>query len=260
MNVNKVFKTYENHSKSFDFTHRGGIKSYNFLLILFLIFSKLKFIFASIFKLPTIKIKNEIIEVIFSKNQLKCSNVLGINSYKLIFGIKSYKENEICINNLKLLQLSLIFSNEIYIVLKTIKSNSLLKKNTYRIIKLIVVEGIFKSLKHENLKSVLQYNDHSPYNVMTFDYFKSLNIKMIYCQHAPVGYHFPALYHDLNLLFSDDSHEKYEKISKSKKEVFIIGDIRFWSLNNFKKKKYVIQNSKKVVLICYNKLDCTKSA
>jgi len=256
MNVNKYFESYRIMYSSFDAFHKGGLKTYNFITTLFFLVSKFKFLFR--IKNLNIQFKSDIIEVIFSKNQLKSSDALEINnSFKLLFGVKSLKTNETYISDLILIKLSLKFSDEIYNTLKIIKSDALLIKNSFRVIKLVVLNEIFKSINFNNVKTIIQYNDHSPYNLMTFEYFKSIGIKTVYCQHAPVSYKFPRLYHDLNLLFSEDSKEKYEKKGPSSKELMIIGDIRFWNINVKKKNT----NKKNIItaLICFNKLDCIRS-
>ena len=256
MNVNKYFESYRIMYNSFDSFHKGGLKTYKYITYLFFLLSKLKFLFR--IKNPNIQFEFNIIEVIFSKNQLKCSNALEVNnSSKLLCGVRSFKKNETYISDLILLKLSLKFSKEIYNTLKMIKSDVLLKKNSFRVIKLVVLEEIFKSINFNSVKTIIQYNDHSPYNLMTFEYFKSIGIKTVYCQHAPVSYKFPRLYHDLNLLFSEDSKEKYEKKGSSSKELMIIGDIRFWNI--MVKKKNTNKKNKTIALICFNKLDCVNS-
>lgn len=256
MNVNKYFESYRFMYNSFDSFHKGGLKTYKYITYLFFLLSKLKFLFR--IKNPNIQFESNIIEVIFSKNQLKCSDALEVNnSSKLLYGVRSFKKNETYISDLILLKLSLKFSKEIYNTLKMIKSDVLLMKNSFRVIKLVVIEEIFKSINFNSVKTIIQYNDHSPYNLMTFEYFKSISIKTVYCQHAPVSYKFPRLYHDLNLLFSEDSKEKYEKKGSSSKELMIIGDIRFWNI--MVKKKNTNKKNKTIALICFNKLDCVNS-
>ena len=241
---------------NFDSFHKGGLKTYKYITYLFFLLSKLNVLFR--IKNFNIQCDANIIEVIFSENQLKCSEALEVNnSFKLLVGVKSYKKNEAYIDDLLLFKLGLKFSKEIYNTLKMIKSDVLLKKNSFRVIKLVVLKEIFKSINFNSVKTIIQYNDHSPYNLMTFSYFKSIGIKTVYCQHAPVSYKFPVLYHDLNLLFSEDSKEKYEKNGSSSKELMIIGDIRFW--NTMVKKKNTNRKNKIVALICFNQLDCVNS-
>ena len=241
---------------NFDSFHKGGVKTYKYITYLFFLLSKLNVLFR--IKNFNIQCDANIIEVIFSENQLKCSEALEVNnSFKLLVGVKSYKKNEAYIDDLLLFKLGFKFSKEIYNTLKMIKSDVLLKKNSFRVIKLVVLKEIFKSINFNSVKTIIQYNDHSPYNLMTFSYFQSIGIKTVYCQHAPVSYKFPVLYHDLNLLFSEDSKEKYEKNGSSSKELMIIGDIRFW--NTMVKKKNTNRKSKIVALICFNQLDCVNS-
>lgn len=242
----------------FNSFHRS-IGNTRFLVFYYYLLSKINFIIKKIIKLPIIHVNNEIIEIIFSKNQLKSSNALAlVNSKRIILGldkIESIKNNDFLISNYKILFLSMIFSENIYNTLKRINNDPLLKKNNLRIIKLLVIESVFKSLNHQKIKTVINYNDHSPYNVITFDFFKKLKKKIVYCQHAPVSNKFPKLYHDFNLLFSKDSYDKYDQIAKTEKDVLIIGDIRFWNLPKTNK----TNNKKDTILICTNKLDCIDS-
>ena len=45
---------------------------------------------------------------------------------------------------------------------------------------------------------------------------KNIGVKTVYIQHAPIGYHFPPLHNDFNILFSEDTLEKYEHIENQK--------------------------------------------
>ena len=230
------------------------------LVFFYYLLSKINFIIKKIIKLPIINVNNEIIEIIFSKNQLKSSNALAlVNSKRIILGldkIDSIKKNDFLMSNYKILFLSMILSDQIYNTLKRVNNDPLLKKNNFRIIKLLVIERVFKSLNHQKIKTVINYNDHSPYNVITFDFFKKIKKKIVYCQHAPVSNKFPKLYHDINLLFSNDSKDKYGHIAKTEKDVLIIGDIRFWDLPKTNK---INNKIKETILICTNKIDCLDS-
>lgn len=123
--------------------------------------------------------------------------------------------------------------------------------NKVRIIKLCGLIFLYKLFLKKN-SVLINLNDHSIYDVCSFDYANSLNIYSVYIQHAPVGYHFPPLYHDLNILFSEDSLEKYKKIN-SKIETFLLFDIRFYNLSE-KISSIALTNTKNV-LICTNEID-----
>lgn len=237
-----------------------SIANTKFLIFFYYLLSKINFVVKKIIKFPIIHVNNEIIEIIFSKNQLKSSDSLAlVNSKRIILGLDKInlaKNNDFLISNYKILFFSMIFSDQMYKTLKRVNNDPLLKKNNFRIIKILVIERIFKSLNHQKIKTVINYNDHSPYNVITFDFFKKLKKKIVYCQHAPVSNKFPKLYHDINLLFSNDSKDKYDYISKTEKDVLIIGDIRFWDLPKINKTTSKI---KETILICTNKLDCIDS-
>ena len=67
-----------------------------------------------------------------------------------------------------------------------------------------------------------------------------------------MGYHFPPLYHNLNILFSNDSLEKYKRIN-NEVETFLLFDIRFYDAI---KKVISIENlNHKNILICINETD-----
>lgn len=242
--------------EDFDSFHKGGVKKYRYITLTFLILSKLDFMFRA--RIPRLKFEANILEIIFTKNQLKSSDALDINGTdRLIFNENITNTNGYIISNFTLFKLSLRYSKRVHKVLKSIKGESLLKKNVFRVVRLVVIEELLKNLKLDKVKTIVQYNDHSPFNLMVFHYFNKRKIKTIYCQHAPVSYKFPILYHDLNLLFSEDSLEKYEFNGPSKKKYLIVGDIRFW--NKTAKKKKIHFKMKKVALICFNKLDSVES-
>ena len=85
------------------------------------------------------------------------------------------------------------------------------------------IRSVYILLK--KLKIVVQYNDHSPYNVLLNALAKRANVKSVYIQHAPVNENFPELYHDLNVLFSRHSIEKYR--NGRNKEILPFFDLRF---------------------------------
>ena len=84
MNVNKYFESYRIMYNSFDSFHKGGLKTYKYITYLFFLLSKLNFFFR--IKNPSIQFESNIIEVIFSKNQLKCSDALEVNKIYCLYG------------------------------------------------------------------------------------------------------------------------------------------------------------------------------
>ena len=165
----------------------------------------------------------------FSENKIKCSKGSTF-SWKLIF-FASIMNIDCTINELK-----------------NAKSDELLFSNTIRIIKLCGLEYIYKTvLKY--LKVIVKFNDHGPDAVLLSDMAEENNVKTVYIQHAPVSEKFPPLYHDLNVLFSEDSFKKYRSADETIKK-FILFDVRFFN----RKVKPILSNNN-TILICTNEQD-----
>ena len=198
--------------------------------------------------------KNKFIEFVFTENQLKISNELNIiDSIMLNFtnNTNFIKNKSINISNYKLLIITVFYGFEVfYYLIKALKSKRVFRNST-RIIRMIAIAKVSKFyLKGSSV--FIQYNDHALYNVMLECLAKKLYLKTVYIQHAPVSYLFPPLYHDLNVLFSEDSIEKYKKttgITYSSKNVLRLCDFRF------PEKKMLKVNEPKYILICFNELD-----
>lgn len=235
-------------------------------LILIILLSSLCFFFFIFFrlillwKLKKISSKNTKIAFAFTEYDLNIAsqlNKLGIDFEVYFFGIN--KEDTLTITN-KLIFISalaypIITLNELF------KSffDPIMYINKTRIFKLCGIKNVVKVLLKDK-KVLINFNDHSIYDVYTADYAKKISIKTVYIQHAPVGYHFPELYHDLNVLFSEDSLEKYK--NSQKMDAFLLFDIRF--LNQLQKndsnenRSIVINDKIKTILICSNEDDNIK--
>ena len=123
------------------------------------------------------------------------------------------------------------------------------KDNQLRLLRLTANEFLFRDLL-KNRTKLIHFNDHHPISVHIHDLAKSFEMKTIYIQHAPVSKLFPRLYHDLNILFSQDSLKKYNYSEDSKKiKSFLLFDPRF-TIN-----KNTLPVEKNQILIAYNEID-----
>jgi hypothetical protein len=199
---------------------------------------------------------NSIVAFVFTEYDLKIATTL--NSLGLSFQIVSFgkftndKSGKLHLSDNMIFLASLADSKTTLLELESCINDEIVYRNKIRLIKLSGLLLLFKLLLKE--KSILMnFNDHSVYDVCSHDYAKSLNLKTIYIQHAPVGYHFPALYHELNILFSNDSLEKYKRESESI-NTFLLFDIRFYYAINELLEIPPIE-SKRTILICINDFD-----
>ncbi len=257
MIIEDSFKYYkENYSlrRKFD-NGKGGI--YWFPLLIFSLILTLSGLFLLFKLILNLKIKklskpNELSAFIFSYNQSIIHHHLQNNGLQMPFVLLSNKsilnknETKISLNN-KLIYLAVCSETPILIIsLFRALSDVVLFNNQIRLLKAIGLKPIF-TLLLKDLKTVVQYNDHSPYNVLLESLAKRSNVKSVYIQHAPVNQNFPELYHDLNVLFSQHSIEKYRNTKN--KEILTFFDLRFLNIENSK------TESKNTILICSNLLD-----
>lgn len=123
------------------------------------------------------------------------------------------------------------------------------KDNHLRLMRIIANEFLFRDL-FNNKKKLIHFNDHHPISVHIHDLAKEYEMKTIYIQHAPVSNLFPKLYHDLNILFSQDSLKKYNYSENSiNKKTFLLYDPRF-TVNTD-----ILPVEKNQILIAYNEID-----
>jgi hypothetical protein len=249
----------ENYSIRKKFDNRNGVIYWIpfFLFSFILTFTGLFLLFKLILNL---KIKNlskphELSAFIFSYNQSIIHHQLQNHGLKMpfvLFSNKSIlKRNEAKLNlNNNLIYLAVCSETPILIIsLFRALNNVVLFNNQIRLLKAIGLKPIFTILL-KKLKIVVQYNDHSPYNVLLNALAKRANVKSVYIQHAPVNENFPELYHDLNVLFSRHSIEKYR--NGRNKEILPFFDLRFLEVEIVKEKP------KNTILICSNLLDDLK--
>lgn len=191
---------------------------------------------------------------VFSKNHffiLKSLRNYGIDVDAIFIGIEPIEqtdEKQIYVSD-KRLFLEALKSPNLADLLRKSQQEEILKRNFTRIFKLIGCYHVYgETLGHVN--SLINFNDHTPYSVLLALMAKRKKLKTTYIQHASVSDKFPALYHEYNILFCEDSSDKYSRSEGV--EVFILFDPRFSNLDTglFEKTP-----NKKNVLICTNLLD-----
>jgi hypothetical protein len=123
-------------------------------------------------------------------------------------------------------------------------------KNRVKLFKLAGYEYSFNRIL-PHVKVAVKYNDHIFNNMLLFDCCQQHQVRTVYIQHAPVTELMPPLHHDLNVLFSADSREKY-KVLDASKEVFEFVDVRL-----LKSKEFIKQSNPRedYILIATNLLD-----
>jgi hypothetical protein len=84
-----------------------------------------------------------------------------------------------------------------------------LSSNSARVVKACGIAFVLEYLL-ETCNRVILFNDHAPYSVLAHDMAKERGLPTVYVQHAPVNDDFPALYNDLNILFSRAAADMYE--------------------------------------------------
>ncbi|MEC3963972.1 hypothetical protein [Flagellimonas halotolerans] len=122
-------------------------------------------------------------------------------------------------------------------------------KNLVRVFKLIGCCNLYDKLL-DQCDCLINFNDHTPYNVILQEMAKEKRVKTVYIQHASVSINFPSLYHDYNILFSRDSFNKYKNDLGVKS--YMLFDTRFSTLDP---SDYKNEGTAKRVLICTNMLD-----
>jgi hypothetical protein len=125
-----------------------------------------------------------------------------------------------------------------------------IKNMTLRYFGDLVMFIIYRQLLHKELRVFIHFNDHYPLNLLLQREAQTFGIKTVYIQHAAVTKEFPELTADINLLFSQDSNEKYRNTQK--KEVIVLSDLRFV---NMKKIELNTMTNRQTVMIVFNKRD-----
>jgi len=206
-------------------------------------------------KLKSIKKKSNTASFIFSENQKSIHSIISQNGVSSDVFFISTDIVEPKIINARFITNKFIILNSIsnspLVLLTLLKSigNIVLRNNLIRVYKLIGLKNIFNSII-ENYNNVIQYNDHSPYNILLSDTCFNKNVKSFYFQHAPINEKFPSLHHDVNILFSQHSIDMYR--NPSNKKIIPFFDIRFVLGQEYKVNGASFKNT---ILVCTNKLD-----
>ena len=220
--------------------------------------------FLKIYKLTTLFLLRILKKRRFKSTEKRIGFVYTLNQFKILkkireFGVhfpvyffninQSEFSNDQYISN-RIIFLSLISNKNVSHLLKEGMKDPIINNDIVRYLRLIGLKEIYDFLLNNKVKEILNFNDHSPYNVLLIDLAKEREIKTIYFQHAPVSEKFPELFHDLNVLFSRDSLNKY-KIPKGNNNIDIelLCDLRFLNIKNYK------LPLNETILVCPNELD-----
>ncbi len=259
----RSFRYYSRNEEIFQKFDRGGNVGFYWCMLYFFCFLYFTGIFWLV-RFPVYLINKKrklahkgIIGITFSKNQ-RIINKLVIELTHLDFPVYDFVEDK-RIKQTNTFTTLFVFLSAISNCGRTVselqqaRADKVLFNNFVRVIKISGLEYVFKILIDQNVKGLIKYNDHSPYSILLSDICKEKGVRTIYIQHAPVSEKFPPLYHDLNVLFSQDSIDKY-KIEHQEVKIFVFFDIRFMK-NDFTEN---ISNIKPSVLLCPNQLDDNK--
>lgn len=130
------------------------------------------------------------------------------------------------------------------------KNDAIVRRNNLKVFKLCGYQLFFEVLT-EDCQLVMKFNDHVFNSALLYEVCARRGVKTVYIQHAPVSPNFPALHHDLNVLFSQDSKNKYRTLKKPVK-VLEFFDIRLLASQSYIQHK---EEGKGNILIAVNKLD-----
>lgn len=203
-------------------------------------------------KVSSQKIRGTVLQIILTRNQFNISKALKISQNQVFFE-KCYSKNQSVRFYSRKKLLAFLFNHPRTILQElSTQEDHLLKENWIRIIKLLWIKSVLIEILEcsKSIKYLINYNDHSPYNVMIHQIGKKFDVTTVYIQHANVSKKFPPLYHDINLLFNQKSLDIYRSVGEVCNKVELIGDIRLKHLKDFK-----ANPMHKRVLICPNKLD-----
>ena len=168
------------------------------------------------------------IAFVFSKNQNKILlklRSLGFNFPAYFFNINQTQlENDLFVSD-KLILISFLANKNNVTLFKKASDHPILGKDLVRVCKVIGLELIYEDIL-KGKEEIISFNDHTPYNVLLNDMAQKSQIKTIYMQHAPINKNFPPLYHDTNILFSEDSVDKYRRINENI-NIVVACDLRF---------------------------------
>lgn len=239
----KYSKTRWGHFKKMGGSYNSAVLI--IIIILGILFSPVYWLINYVLKIYVSKVKiADSVSFCFTANHITVMDKLKENSFQNVnIGI-----GESNFSN-KLLLLFIFSSYDFFSNCFTILRNRHMNFNAIKVFKTIALSNLFQMIfeKH-TIKNIIQFNDHGPLHFDLYRQAKLSNAKTFYIQHAPITKEFPPLYHDVNILFSQDSLDKYRK-ENDRIEVILNRDLRFPKQLNILSK-----NPLKVVL-CPNILD-----
>lgn len=182
--------------------------------------------------------------VVFTKNQLRIAKKLKIKG--------DFKQIQLLPSTLSYCKVVLFLLADHYLLSHLLFGlrTSVVRVSWLRFLKVIGYCNYLELIIAKTEKKYVQFNDHSPQNFYAVELCERQGVESIYIQHAPVSDKFPALYHDVNILFSEDSLHKYKVLPS--KEVKVWKDLRFECLLL---NKASIEPKIKNILLCPNLMD-----
>ena len=127
--------------------------------------------------------------------------------------------------------------------------------NDLRFIKLVALKFRIRPLLCQ-AKTLIQYNDHTPYNVFLSLVAREIGIRTVYIQHAPWDITFLHCITTLIFFYSEDSLNKYRVIEGgdiSHRRYYVAFDLRLKTNEEVYLSTEDVSNNS--VLLCINKLD-----
>ena len=205
-----------------------------------------------------IRTESDFLGFVFTKNHesvLKSIRTYGVDFPAIYIGVVRPAQNsdDVFISDKRLFLEALTIPNLGKLLFKSQK-DPILKRNFVRFFKLIGCYNVYN--KHLKMtKAMISFNDHIPYCTLLEKIAREKKVKTVYIQHASVSEKFPPLYHEYNILFSQDSRDKY-KVQPGVK-VNVLFDPRF---SNLCSKIYESTARQRTILLCTNLLDEHKSS
>lgn len=152
------------------------------------------------------------------------------------------------IGDFLLLVASLANASQTRRALRVATQDPVMANNSARVVKACGIAFVLEVL-FRGVEKVVLFNDHTPYAVLSHDMAKERGLDTVYFQHAPVSEDFPALYNDLNVLFSQAAVDMYDV--RPGAEVFLFFDLRMLDCLSCD----VSPDADRPVLVCTNEID-----
>ncbi|MBF4986190.1 hypothetical protein FNJ87_18340 [Nonlabens mediterrranea] len=188
------------------------------------------------------------ITIVRTYNTLKIAELLKIHNDFDILSLSVKGDNYFSKFHLII---SLLSDYNIYLNYFYVIKDPFLRLNLIRVLKVTGFSNLEKKIiSTHKFHKIIQFNDHSPESLYMVKLCEENRVTSVYVQHAPVSSEFPALYHNENYLFSEDSFNKYS-IVHDRIKTHIRFDIRFLKGLNYKG----VEKNKNKILLCPNLLD-----